>query len=297
MVATSNGAVENTKVVKSEIVYPSREVIGQSLVYELATDCGSIEGDEPVVSIPVILPMTAAQIITEGEEIPETDALMQSIDIRTYKVSILSAASNEIALYGDSAPEIQQMLGDAMLKSVTDKADAILLQNMPTTDGEGNKKGPTGLFNAPGITTGFTITTGNTIPNALSPLIDALADISSKNARPTHLVMNFGTWAKLLNLKYADGRPIIAPDVANSPTPVIYGIPVVINAQAPDNKILINDKNVVYAAVSSVRASSSEHSKFNSDATTFRTTFRFGFGCTNPERLAIVDVATTGKGA
>ena len=297
MVATSNGSVENTKVVRSEIAYPPREVIGQSLVYELATDCGSIEGDEPVVSVPVILPMTTAQIIAEGEEIPETDALMQSIDIRTYKVSILSAASNEIALYGDSAPEIQQMLGDAMLKSVIDKADAIILQNTPATDGEGNKKGPTGLFNAPGITTGFTITAGNTIPNALSPLIDALAAISAKNARPTHLVMNFGTWAKLLNLKYADGRPIIAPDVANSPAPVIYGIPVVINAQAPDDKILINDKNVVYAAVSSVRASSSEHAKFNRDATTFRTTFRFGFGCTNPERLAIVDVAATGKSA
>ncbi|NEG88606.1 phage major capsid protein [Bifidobacterium aerophilum] len=298
-IATSNGVQAGTKVVRSEMFYPARDIIPTALVYQLATNCGTIEGDEPVVSIPIIMPMTAAEIIAEGEEIPETDALMQSIDIRTYKVSILSAASNEIAVYGNTSDEIQDMLGAAMIKAIVDKADAILLQNTPTTDSEGGRKGPAGLFNAPGITTGYTITTGNTIPNTLGPLVDALAAVAAKGARPTHLVMNFATWAKLLNLKYADGRPIIAPDVANSPAPVIYGVPVVINAQAPDDKILINDSNVVYAAVSQVRAASSDHDKFRNDAVTFRTTFRFGFGSTNPERLAVVDIAaaTTGKGA
>ncbi|MBT1169601.1 phage major capsid protein [Bifidobacterium sp. SO4] len=294
-ILTSHGTRLQDRIAFSEIVFPAVEHIPDALIFSQSKPVTmEIKSEAGSVSVPFVPELPASQIIEEGQEIPESAAQINSLNIFTFKITSLVTATNESVEYDNNASKIQTLLTWQMDKSVTNKADAVFLQNAPNEDANGIPDGPIGLFNLKGITQGGEIANGegitNALQNGLSVLVDALAKVSAKGAKPTSLIMNFGTWAQLLNLQYADYRPMISPDVANAPIPMLYGLPVVINNAAPDNKILINDANVVYSAITDMRVSSSAHSKFSRDATQFRVTFRFGFGCTNPERLAVVSV-------
>lgn len=292
---TSHGSREETRIAHSEIVFPAYDQIPDALVFTQSRPMTmNIKSDAGSVAIPYVPDLPASQIVREGSEIPESAASMYSLNIFTYKVSTLITVTNESIKYDNNAEMIQGLLTTSLNGSVVNKADAVFLQNMPGKDAEGVPDGPTGLFNLTGVTQGGTISNGDADNNytyGLSVLVDAIAAVSAKNARPTSLIMNHGTWAQLLNLVYVDNRPMISPDVANAPKPMLYGIPVVLSNAAPAGKILLNDANVVYSAVTDMRVSSSDQAKFSSDATQLRVTLRFGFGCTNPERLAIVNVA------
>nr|WP_232356195.1 hypothetical protein [Bifidobacterium choladohabitans] len=62
--------------------------------------------------------------------------------------------------------------------------------------------------------------------------------------------MGYSTWASLLKLTDRNDRPLIATDMANSPTPAIYGIPTILNMQTPAGAILLNDSSQVLSAAS-----------------------------------------------
>lgn len=201
---------------------PAKQIIPDAGVFAQTTIAGSVQGDSPSLYVPYIGTSAAASIVAEGAAINESDTKPLELAIRTQKVAVLNVFSNESGAQsaasngnvGGSGIDVVGMLTDGMKKTIIDKANAILWQNPAPTEGK-PETAPTGLFNYPGIIQGGNIT------NTLDPIVDAIASISTNGGAPTGLVMNYGVWAYLLKLRDAEGRLIISPDVANTPTPRI----------------------------------------------------------------------------
>ena len=259
-----------------------------------------MQGDSPSLYVPYIGTRAAASIVAEGAAINESDTKPLELAIRTQKVAVLNVFSNESGAQsaasngnvGGSGIDVVGMLTDGMKKTIIDKANAILWQNPAPTEGkpetaptEGKPEtAPTGLFNYPGIIQGGNIT------NTLDPIVDAIASISTNGGAPTGLVMNYGVWAYLLKLRDAEGRLIISPDVANTPTPALFGLPVHLDGMAPDGKILVNSIGDVYSATGDINIARTDDRYFERDSFGVRLTFRFGWGVPYPDHLAVITV-------
>lgn len=258
-------------------------IIPNALVLTQTTVAQRIEGDTPSLNVPYVSTAPAAQIIAEGDEIPEGGGQLSQMAIHTQKVAVLTAITNEAALSDD----VKSLISQGMARAVTDKADAVFLQAPAPSDG---KVGVTGLFNYPGIPTVGTIVVSGANRTGLDAIIDAIASISSSNGTPSAIIMGYGTWAGLLKMRLGDGTPQISPDVSNTPTPSLFGIPVVLNAQAPNGKIAVIDQREIIAAVGQITAAATSDRYFERDTSAMRSTFRFGFGIIHPDRCAIVTV-------
>lgn len=258
--------------------FPSMDAIPDALVHSQSRVSAVIEGDSPALHVPYIATQSTAQIVKEGDAIPEGGAAASEMIVYTRKVASIETITNE----AKSSEQMTQMLTASLNTAIMDKANAVFLQN-PKPSGETS---PTGLFNLDNVNTG-------TLSGSLDAIVEGIAAVSSKGGTPTSIIMNHGTWAKLLLLKYKDGRPMIAPSVADSPTPMLYGLPVVLTKAAPDSKLLINDANEVISAVGSVNLNGSEDAEFSKDKYMLRGTFRLGWGVIHPDRLAVITVNTT----
>lgn len=258
--------------------FPSTDAIPDALVHSQSRVSAVIEGDSPALHVPYIATQSTAQIVKEGDAIPEGGASASEMIVYTRKVASIETITNE----AKSSEQMTQMLTASLNTAIMDKANAVFLQN-PKPSGETS---PTGLFNLDNVNTG-------TLTGSLDAIVEGIAAVSSKGGTPTSIIMNHGTWAKLLLLKYTDGRPMIAPSVADSPTPMLYGLPVVLTKAAPESKLLINDANEVISAVGSVNLNGSEDAEFSKDKYMLRGTFRLGWGVIHPDRLAVITVSTT----
>lgn len=270
---------------------PAKQIIPDAGVFAQTTIAGSVQGDSPSLYVPYIGKRAAASIVAEGAAINESDTKPLELAIRTQKVAVLNVFSNESGAQsaasngnvGGSGIDVVGMLTDGMKKTIIDKANAILWQNPAPTEGK-PETAPTGLFNYPGIIQGGNIT------NTLDPIVDAIASISTNGGAPTGLVMNYGVWAYLLKLRDAEGRLIISPDVANTPTPALFGLPVHLDGMAPDGKILVNSIGDVYSATGDINIARTDDRYFERDSFGVRLTFRFGWGVPYPDHLAVITV-------
>ena len=258
--------------------FPSTTAIPDALVHSQSRVSAVIEGDSPALHVPYIATQSTAQIVKEGDAIPEGGAAASEMIVYTRKVASIETITNE----AKSSEQMTQMLTASLNTAIMDKANAVFLQNSKPS----GETSPTGLFNLDNVNAG-------TLSGSLDAIVEGIAAVSSKGGTPTSIIMNHGTWAKLLLLKYKDGRPMIAPSVADSPTPMLYGLPVVLTKAAPDSKLLINDANEVISAVGSVNLNGSEDAEFSKDKYMLRGTFRLGWGVIHPDRLAVITVSTT----
>lgn len=218
-----------------------------------------------------------AAIVAEGTRIAETDPDLSEMYVHTHKIAVLTPISNEAAEYDQTVNLIQA----GMVKAITDKADRLLLQ--------GDQGDIKGLALTPDMIDAGDIneTTG------LTPLLDAIGKVGDNGGSPTGIIMGYSTWANLLKLNDKNNRPLIATDVANSPTPAIYGIPIILNMQTPAGTILLNDSSQVLSAVSQAAIASSDQAYFANDSIALRVTMRLGFGVLRPNRLARLTVNKT----
>ncbi|MBT1167012.1 phage major capsid protein [Bifidobacterium simiarum] len=255
-------------------------IIPTALIMTLTTIAGRIEGDAPTLNVPYIGTEAAAQLVREGDEIPDGGISVSELHVATRKVAALAAVTNE-ANYSD---DMRTMLGTGLAGSVVKKADAVFLQNPAPA---ANESGVTGLFNLPDVVQAGTIDNANT---GLDPIVDGIAAIATNGGTPTHIIMGYGTWAALLKLKTAQGLSQISPDVANAPVPQLFGLPVILSAQAPADAIMVTCQTELISAVGQVSAASSDQRYFERDSTLMRSTFRFGYGVIHADRLAKITV-------
>ena len=265
----------------NQIYYKAADIIPQALVLTQATYAGSVEGDKPKVVVPYVATPDNTQVVAEGGTIAESDATIKEAAITTVKVPQLAVLSNESITENELLTMVQNALGNA----VTDKADALLLAAPAPEEGQ---SGLTGLFNTKNVLDGGELTA----QTGLAPIIKAIGDIGANNGTPTALIMNPSTWAQLLMLKLSDGTPLVTPDVANTPTPSLYGLPVILNRQAPAGKILVNSQAEVIAVVSQMTITGSAERYFERDSFGIRLTMRLGWTVIHPNRLATITVTT-----
>lgn len=257
--------------------YPAQQITPDALIFSQTSVGGSISGDGPVARIPYIKDGLDAAIVAEGTRITETDPDLSEMYVHTHKIAVLTPISNEAAEYTQTTSLIQA----GMVKAITGKADRLLLQ--------GDQGDIKGLALTPDMIDAGDIneTTG------LTPLLDAIGKVGDNGGSPTGIIMGYGTWASLLKLNDKNNRPLIATDVANSPTPAIYGIPIILNMQTPAGTILLNDSSQVLSAVSQAAIASSDQAYFANDSIALRVTMRLGFGVLRPNRLARLTVNKT----
>lgn len=197
--------------------------------------------------------------------------------VHTHKIAVLTPISNEAAEYTQTTSLIQA----GMVKAITGKADRLLLQ--------GDQGDIKGLALTPDMIDAGDINEAT----GLTPLLDAIGKVGDNGGSPTGIIMGYGTWANLLKLNDKNNRPLIATDVDNSPTPAIYGIPIILNMQTPAGTILLNDSSQVLSAVSQAAIASSDQAYFANDSIALRVTMRLGFGVLRPNRLARLTVNKT----
>lgn len=262
--------------------YKAADIIPQALVLTQATYAGSVDGDKPKVVVPYVDTPDDTQVVDEGGTIKESDAAIKEAAITTVKVPQLAVLSNENITEDELLKMVQNALGNA----VTDKADALFLAAQAPTE---RQSGLTGLFNTKNMLDGGTLDA----KSGLDPIIKAMGDIGSNNGTPTALIMSPATWARLLTIKLSDGKPLITPDVANTPTPSLYGLPVIQNRQAPTGQILVNSMSEVIAVVSQMTVTGSAERYFERDSFGIRLTMRLGWTVIHPNRLAKITVNTT----
>jgi HK97 family phage major capsid protein len=195
--------------------------------------------------------------------------------VQTRKLALLTSVSNE-ALTGGNGSDL---LGEGVTRAMTNGADQIFLSN-PGDNGE-----PVGLALIPGQTT---IANADVETDGLSPILDAIAQVTDLGANVSSLLMRYSVWARLQALTAADGRPIITPDVAQAANPLLFGKPVTLSPFVPADCILVNDSANLVASASEVGVATSTDALFEKDMTMMRATMRLGFGLVKPERNGVI---------
>lgn len=276
-------AANITTLLNNEAAWPNSttieapQAIPEALIFRLATRGGTVGGDSQTARIAYVDDDADAAFIKEGEAITADAPTISELVVPTKKIAVLTVASRE----SYAAEGVPNMLGGSLARSVTAKADAALLADPAPA---GSAIGMTGLANYEGITD------GGGIADSLDPIIDAIAAISGNGANPSAIVMGYDSWAYMLKLKDGSKHAYIGADVANSATPQLYGLPVILSPHAAKKTVLIIDGTQVVSAVGQVTTATSTERYFESDSIGIRVTFRFGYGVLRPDRLAKLTV-------
>lgn len=278
---------------------PSIEAAPDALILNqlLTTLAATPEGDATRVRIPFISEDPTAAVVAEGAEITAGDPSLAEVAFGTLKVGLIHRVSNEayrsVAAGQNEDNVTSTQLTESLRRSITAKLDNLFLNEAKDPE---NPAHPIGLAQRDDVVAGDTITP----KTLLTPLIDAIATISDNGASPTAILTSNSAWAKLLKLTYADGRPVINPDMQSAATPQLLGLPVVRNAAVPADTLLVLDAANVVAAASDIDVETSSDAYFGSDCTAIRILGRIGWDLVRPKRTAKVKIdlsaaASTGK--
>lgn len=289
MSITTNAAVRSWNPDRTTL--PPTDVTPEALVLNplVATVAATPQGDAPSIRVPFISADPVAQIVAEGEEIPEGDSTRAEISIYTRKIALIHRISREAysqQLTGDNATaNASDLLTESLRRAVTAKADAMLLNapNEPDT------------IHAPGLAVDATdaIIDAGTITDNLDPLIDAIATTSDNGATPSCLLMSNSGWAWLQRLKYPDGRPVVNPEVQADALPRLFGLPVVRNGAVPAGTLLVMDASNLIVGYTDIGIDVDQSVYFSSDSVGIRITARLGWGIPYRGRIARLALGKT----
>lgn len=273
---------------------PASDVTPEALVLNplVATIAATPQGDASYVRIPFIAADPDAEIVAEGEDLPEGDATRAEIHVYARKIGILQKISREAygqQLAGDNASAgASDLFTESLKRAVTAKLDGMFV-NAPERRDD---------VYAPGLATDTTdaVIDAGIIAGNLDPIVDALALVSDNGASPTCILTSNSGWAALQKLKYADGRPVVNPAAQEAALPQIAGLPVVRSAAVPKDKLLIIDAANIIVALTDVTVDVDASTYFRSDSIAVRATARLGWGIVQRGRIARLTIGQTDAG-
>jgi len=271
----------NTDTRKSlfpDAVYiPAQDAINDALALTLAQQGPAIEGDAPSVRVPLCADMEAAQV-AEGATITETEAALSEIEIHTRKLALLTRMSYEAYSHSDAT----NLLTDTMRRSITNAADKAFLTNAKGEDGT-----PAGITNTEGI-----VKPEGSITDSLAPLLEAIGEVGEHGGAPSHVLLGYDAWAKLMQIKDNVGNLIFNPTVTADTATSVFGIPFVRSRFMPKNTLMVIDSTDIVASVSDIRLQVSDMPYFASDSIGIRVIYRLGWGVAHSNRHALLTVGT-----
>lgn len=253
------------------------DVIPDALIQRITTNAGSVEGDAVSVRVPVVADDDAA-IVPEGTKIPEAAPELAEAVVTTIKVAKLLRVSREQYAQDGAAAR----LSTAAARSIVRKADDVLL-NTPAPTAPASIP-PAGLLHQ-GIPSIGAVT------DDFDVLVDALATVQSNGATPDVIVLAPDAWAGLRKVKTATGSAQSLLGVgAQDASPLLLGVPVIVNPAMPTGTGLLVDRDDIVSAVGEVQTAQSEDVYFETDSIGLRVMFRFGATVIHPDRHAIFTV-------
>lgn len=262
----------------------------------VATQCAVDDGDARRVLVPYIDTDPVAATVKEGAEITAGDPVLDELSFPTVKVGLLHTLSNEAmravteGTATSGSVSASEQLSNSLQRAVTAKLDALMLTT-PAPVNSGTDSQPTAAeYPTAGLAVMTGAVQGGTIGTDLSPLLDAIAQITENGANPTAIVVAPTAWAKILKLTAKDGRPLLGGDVQVATALQLFGLPVVINAHMPADGVLVVDSSNVFAAVTDLNVSVDSSAAFKNDSSMIRVTARIGWGVARPKRSAILSV-------
>lgn len=261
-----------------EFTFEPADAIPTALINQITTTMGSVEGDEPVVRVAVVLD-DEASIIPEGSEIPEAEPDLAEALIGTVKVGKLLRVSREQFF----RPNTSGALSDAAQRSIITKADQVLLRQ-PTPVAP-DVYPPGGLLNTPGLPDGGVV-------SGLDDLIGLQSEAQAEGANPTHWLLAPDAWAAVQKWKTGEGSdvPLLGAGASATERLLLSTRVLVTNALPPGEGMLL-DRTDIGSVIGPVRVAQSEHVYFSADSMGMRITFRFGARMIHPERHAKFAVA------
>lgn len=267
----------NAKSLFPDAVFiPAAEAVPDALAVTLAQQGPTIEGDAPMLRVPMVADMEAAQV-AEGEAINETDATVSELTIHTRKIALLTRMSYEAYNHSDAT----NLLTDTMRRNITEAADKAFLTN-PANEADPNT--PLGLANMIGASSGGAIT------DSLSPLLDAIGQVGEKGAAPSHVVLGYDAWAKLMQMRDSNGSMLFNPSASEATAPSVFGLPFVRSKFMPKNSLMLIDSTDIVASVSDIRLQVSDTPYFASDSIGVRVIYRLGWGIAHTDRHALLTI-------
>src|SRR5699024_4882026 len=210
-----------------------------------------------------------AEFVDEGAPVDFGQPPLAELVVNTRKVAIITKVSNEAY----RARGVEGLLTNSMRRSVVNKADHVFLQN---------SSNPTGLINIDNIHD------CGELGDNLDALVDAIAEVETNGAEPTHIIAAPDTWAAIRKLKAGDAsnQPLVNQDVATETQRQVEGLPVIVNRHAEPGSLLIIDRSEIISSVSQIELATTKDAYFTDDAVEIRVAFRFGFGVIRGERIA-----------
>ena len=202
--------------------------------------------------------------VAEAAPIPDAAQQFAEVVLTTDKVATIGKYSFETL----QQPEAARLVVESLSRSVTRSANAAYLNSASA---------PSGLLTTAGIVDGGTVGTN------LDELVDAVSGIESDGGAATHVIASPNAWAALSKLKTAtDSEANLLGAGLAAGQRSLLGVPVLVSADMPSNKLLVLDKSAVIAAQSPVRLTRSEDAYFANDVVGIKVIWRIGWAVDAP---------------
>lgn len=266
-------------------VFDPGDVVPEALILQCSTVAGAVEGDAPAVRVAYVEDDTA-EFVAEATEIPDSEPGLNECVVHTGKISQLVRISRE--QYFNHQQGTPEQLAISVQRALVKRADqAFIAQPAPT---------PPAVQPAAGLRNITGVIEGGEISDSLDALVDLQAELQANGATPTHIVVDPFGWAALRKLKVADdwNQTLTGAGTVDA-APMLLGLPVIVNRNAPPYSGLIIDKAAVVSAVGQVTVATSEHALFAHDSVMLRATWRIGQNIVRPDRVGMFTVADGGS--
>jgi HK97 family phage major capsid protein len=225
--------------------------------------------------VPVVTSDAGAAWTAEGEEINATDAGLDEIIVRPFKVAGLSIVSRELA--SDSSPSAQQLVGEGLAQSLATKVDLAFF-------GSTVANGPSGMLSVGGVQT---VDIGAGITNT-DPFAEALSKAENVGATITAFVANPADVLTLSTLKRLDNsnEPLLSFDATQATRRQVLGVPLVSSpAVAAGDIWAIPAAKAMVVLREDVTLTVDSSAYFSSDCIGIRATLRVGFAFPHPAAI------------
>ncbi|OBG25521.1 phage major capsid protein [Mycobacterium sp. E3198] len=259
------------------------DVIPEALIIECSTYAGQVEGDQPVVRVGYVDDATA-DFVAEAAEIPEAEPDLAEVLVATGKVSQLVRLSREQWAQPDTAEQLSQSVGRALVR----RADLAFMQQVAPT--------PPALGPSTGILNVANVVEGEEVSGSLDALVDLVAELQTNLSTPTHVILSPTAWAEFRKLKTATdyNSSLIGAGTTDAQT-LLLSLPVVVNVAVPTYTGMVIDRTAIVSAYGPVMVSTSEHQFFSSDSVAVRATWRIGQNLVRPNRCGTFSIAGPGS--
>lgn len=253
--------------------FPADETVPDALVLQTSVVAGQIEGDAPALRVPYVADDGQAGFVPEGQPIPESEADLSEVVVRTGKVAVLGRFSREQL----EQPDAAALVVASMQRAVVARANEAYL---------GSPADPAGLLHVPGVVD------GGTIGADLDPLAAAVETIETAGGQATHVVAHPSAWGHLARVKAGDGSavPLLGAGTEAAQRRIL-GVDVLTTPAMPTGQLLVLDQNAIVSAVGPVRVDRSADAYFAADSIGVRVTFRLGWAAMRPDRIVRLDAS------